>query len=683
MKRTRAGLSADRHGCRRWARHVWVMTACGLLWSWIALVVPGGSVTESRAADCSTITDLYQKAQCATSNMKATGALSTGSMTSQQGAVPQYGGTSGCMTADCAGASQTGYYSSSGDVGSLNVAGATAAVSDPNAARNTNMQTQAGGWSVGSTPPVQSANQVSSTWTSTSQTGQTCSTTTICIEYVDAPTSPVTCTMPGTSTVICNQNDTPALTGPDCASPPSPTSPVDTETYTDGCAPYANLIASNQATLVSTSCTDSASRVLACANANGVSFLMPTYQWFSANHSPGNWTSYYNFYYGIPTPDGLGGYKLALSVSGNAAAENKYGCTNGTYGGATWILAEGQTVSGSGWPNYCNSKCSCWGPGLSFTLGYATWTGTSFTVPFTYYFGGITSGTILVMGGLTTSSYTVSPMTGCWQTTNQYNFTTQIPDSCATYRTNSSCLQTDSTCSQIDPLSGLCQVYTNTFQCTGGQVCAKTQDVTNCSSCGRPGSLVPFCTDTSTPPNTNFQQAATMVAMVEAVQNDFDKTNMLIFTGTPMECDYSTFGTIFIDCCATDPSQMIGNCSDMAIALAAARKAKEAEFVGTMCVEWWNLLVGKVCARKEDVYCVYKSELARMIQEQGRPQLGLNFGTPQLPDCDGLTLNQFASLNFQMMNWSEFYSQIATTFDSATVSAAMKTQACLFSGTTC
>ena len=667
MARTRAG--------GRWKDSTFgVLTVCGAL-LWFVL-----SVMDSGAADCSTITDLYQKAQCATANMKATGALSTGSVTSQQGAVPQYGGTTGCTTADCAGSSQTTYYNTSGDVGPLNAAGSTALVTDPNAARNTNMQTQAGGWNAQNTAPVQSANQVSSTWVSTSQTGQTCSTTTICIEYVDAPSSPVTCTTPGTSSGTCNQNYSPALTAPDCYTPPAPTSPVDTETFYDGCTFSENLVTTNQATLVSSTCTDSATKVLTCQYANGISFVsLPSGYFYNG---AGGWTAYYYFNYGIPTWNGTG-YTLAFSVSANAAAQNKYGCTNGQYGGATWIISEGQTVSGPGWPPYCNSKCSCWGPGLTLTLGYATWTGTSFTVPFTYNFNGVASGSITVMGGLTWSSYSVNPNTGCWQTTFQYNYTTQIPDSCAPYRANTSCLETNSTCTQIDPVSGNCQIYTNTYQCSGGQVCSKTQDVTNCTSCGQPGSLVPFCTDTSTPPNTNFQIAATMVAMVEAVQNDFNKDTMLIFTGTPMACDYSTFGTVFIDCCSTDPSQLIGNCSDEAIALANARKAKEAEYVGTMCVEWWNLVLGKVCARKEDVYCVYKSELARMIQEQGRPQLGLNFGTPQTPDCDGLTLNQFASLNFQAMDWSEFYSQIATTFDSATVSAAMKTQACLFSGTTC
>jgi len=637
--------------------------------------------TDSWAADCSTITDLYQKAQCAMANMKATGALSTGSVNSQQGAVPQYGGTAGCTTADCAGASQSGYYNTSGDVGPLNAAGNNALATDPNAARNTNMQTQAGGWNAQNTAPVQSANQVSSTWVTTSQTGQTCSTTTICIEYVDATSSPVTCTAPGTSTVVCNQNYFPVLTAPDCYRPPQPTSPVDTETFTDGCTFYENLVTTNQATLVSSTCTDSATKVLTCANANGLSFVSLPADYFY--NGAGGWTGYYAFGGGYPTPNGSGGYTLSFTVSANAAAQNKFGCTNGQFGGGTWTISEGQTVSGPGWPPYCNSKCSCWGPGLSLMLGTATWTGTSFTIPFTYYFAGIASGTIQVMGGLTWSSYSVTPNTGCWQTTFQYEYTTQIPDSCATYRSNVNCLETNSTCTQIDVTTGSCAIYTNTYQCSGGQVCAKTQDVTNCTSCGTTGSLVPFCTDTATPPNTNFQIAATMVAMVQAVQNDFNKDTMLIFTGTPMSCDYSTFGTVFIDCCSTDPTQLIGNCSDEAIALANARKAKEAHLVGTQCAEWWSLGLGKVCAKKEDVYCVYKSELARMIQEQGRPQLGLNFGSPQLPDCDGLTLNQFASLNFQAMDWSEFFSQIATTFDSATVSAAMKTQACLFSGSTC
>jgi hypothetical protein len=142
--------------------------------------------------------------------------------------------------------------------------------------------------------------------------------------------------MPGTTRVVCNQNYFPSLTATACGAPPTP--PLDTETFTDGCAPYAALIATDKATLVSSVCSDSANKVLTCPAPNGVAFVMPTFAWFGADHGPGYWTSYYNFNYGVPTPNGSGGYKLAFSVSGNAAAENKYGFTNGTFGGGTWLI---------------------------------------------------------------------------------------------------------------------------------------------------------------------------------------------------------------------------------------------------------------------------------------------------------------------------------------------------------
>jgi conjugal transfer mating pair stabilization protein TraN len=644
----------------------------------MGLLPPAGVVYGQ--ANCSGITDPLQKAQCATGNMRATGALDRSAVSSQQGAVPQYNGTAGCTSADCAGASQSGYYSNTGDVGALNVAGATAAVTDPKAATLTDMQTQKNGWNMLNTSPVQSAQSVQNNWTATNQTGQNCITTDVCIEYVAAPTTPVQCTMPGTTRVQCFQNYSPTLTAAACGSPPNSTPPVDTETFLDGCAPWGNVIAANQAVLVSQLCTDSSARLMACPDYNGVNFLMPTYQAFSVDKAAlgqgkGMYYGYYNFNYGIPTPNGIGGYTLGFSVSGNSTGENKYGCTNGTYGGGTFIITEGQTISYGGSPPYCNSKCSCWGAGLTFKLGTATWVGNSFTVPFSYSFGGFASGTINIQGGLTRSSYTVSPNTGCWQTEFEYDITTQIPDSCQQYR-DAQCTQTGSQCTQTDPLSGSCQIYTNTFQCNGGNVCSKTQQVQQCSSCGQPGSYVPFCMDTSSPPNQNFQITATMMAMVQAVQNDFDKDNLRIFTGTPKMCSYSTLGTVFIDCCADDPSKMFGSCSDEEISLANDKKAKEVIYIGTKCIEWWSLGLGSICARKGDVYCTYKSELGRIIQQQGRPQLGLNFGTVDLPDCEGFTLNQFSALNFAAMDFTEYFATITTNFDQNAVATNLKQKAC-------
>jgi len=182
--------------------------------------------------------------------------------------------------------------------------------------------------------------------------------------------------------------------------------------------------------------------------------------------------------------------------------------------------------------------------------------------------------------------------------------------------------------------------------------------------------------DTSTPPNENFQITATMMAMAQAVQNDFDKETLRIFTGQMKSCTYSAFGTMFIDCCADDPDSMLGSCTDIEIELAGDKRAKEAIYVGTMCTEWWSFGLGSVCAKNEDVYCTYNSQLARIIQQQGRPQLGLDWGTPEAPICEGFTLDEFAALDFQVMDFSEYFSNITTSYDAAGAAANLKDQAC-------
>ena len=43
----------------------------------------------------------------------------------------------------------------------------------------------------------------------------------------------------------------------------------------------------------------------------------------------------------------------------------------------------------------------------------------------------------------------------------------------------------------------------------------------------------------------------------------------------------------------------------------------------------------------------------RVIQEQGRKQLGLSFGTAKNPDCRGLNLEEIQRINWDKIDWSE------------------------------
>lgn len=77
-------------------------------------------------------------------------------------------------------------------------------------------------------------------------------------------------------------------------------------------------------------------------------------------------------------------------------------------------------------------------------------------------------------------------------------------------------------------------------------------------------------------------------------------------------------------------------------------------FVGSYCS---TKLVG-VCSVTTQAYCCYNSILARIINEQGRPQIGKGYGNPESPDCSGFTVAQIQQLNFGSMDLSAFTNTI-------------------------
>jgi len=64
------------------------------------------------------------------------------------------------------------------------------------------------------------------------------------------------------------------------------------------------------------------------------------------------------------------------------------------------------------------------------------------------------------------------------------------------------------------------------------------------------------------------------------------------------------------------------------------------------------------CVTKKEVHCCFNSRLARIINEQGRAQLGRGYGDPLAPDCSGLTVAELQGLDFSKMDLSEFYAEI-------------------------
>ena len=66
----------------------------------------------------------------------------------------------------------------------------------------------------------------------------------------------------------------------------------------------------------------------------------------------------------------------------------------------------------------------------------------------------------------------------------------------------------------------------------------------------------------------------------------------------------------------------------------------------------------KICVEKKEGYCCFNSRLARIIQEQGRAQLGKSWGSPESPECSGFTTAEFESLDFSRIDLTEFIREV-------------------------
>jgi conjugal transfer mating pair stabilization protein TraN len=67
------------------------------------------------------------------------------------------------------------------------------------------------------------------------------------------------------------------------------------------------------------------------------------------------------------------------------------------------------------------------------------------------------------------------------------------------------------------------------------------------------------------------------------------------------------------------------------------------------------------CVQEAKVFCCFNSKLARIVQEQGRPQLA-TFNPPWVyagsGNCRGFTPSEFQMLDFSKMDLSEYLGDI-------------------------
>lgn len=79
-----------------------------------------------------------------------------------------------------------------------------------------------------------------------------------------------------------------------------------------------------------------------------------------------------------------------------------------------------------------------------------------------------------------------------------------------------------------------------------------------------------------------------------------------------------------------------------------------------LCAYAGSYTRGDIYKRKFEGYCCFNSKIARIVQEQGRPQLGRDFGNPENPDCSGLSQTDIESIDFSKIDFSEFLADVTS-----------------------
>lgn len=106
-------------------------------------------------------------------------------------------------------------------------------------------------------------------------------------------------------------------------------------------------------------------------------------------------------------------------------------------------------------------------------------------------------------------------------------------------------------------------------------------------------------------------------------------------------------------------------CEPTDIMTAGQVKSGRCHFVGDYCEKKWAL-VG--CVQQAKGYCCFNSMLARIINEQGRPQLSVfgptgGWGEANKPECRGLTPDEFQALDFHKIDLSEYFDVVQKDLD--------------------
>lgn len=248
-----------------------------------------------------------------------------------------------------------------------------------------------------------------------------------------------------------------------------------------------------------------------------------------------------------------------------------------------------------------------------------------------------------------------------WETTRTYALNISTYDDCDKLRAIGCTYQYGVCDTYGRGMAGekICLRYKRTYRC---QLSSET------TVSGRPDLTLTLPPVQTSVANHNMVKALSqMEAMRQmAAHMEGNVANLRIFRGDAKRCT-TNFGGSFKDCCRSTGGtgtrlHLATACTAEENQLADARAQKRCVFVGA---RQKKKTLG-MNVSKEYVYCCFSNKLGLAIQQGARSQLGRTFGSAADPHCEGLTPDELSNVDFEQLDLSETFADIAASAAKAT-----------------
>lgn len=165
------------------------------------------------------------------------------------------------------------------------------------------------------------------------------------------------------------------------------------------------------------------------------------------------------------------------------------------------------------------------------------------------------------------------------------------------------------------------------------------------------------CVDKSYLTNGEMMDSVSKLYAASNMKPDKDY-NFNLFAGFANHCSKKPVG--YSNCCPDTSKgwgkQLGAKCTKDEISLIKLREKKLCEYVGKKTSGTAPFHVNK------HYYCCFGNTLERVIQVEGRKQLGLSFGSDGNPDCRGLTMEEIQQLDFSKIDFTDFINELMVKF---------------------